>query len=203
MHRAAACIYTRTHDVGLPTQFRFNVGPALQPIARLMTVNRLRCWPNINLTLGLLYTLHQHISKHMPFTRSCFNVELQPSTLAQHWVIVPCLLGYCHIAMRVTLSYPDAKKATSQITRYRIAQCWCNDRPPSATLGHHYPNQNPLSSWYNNIKYKYNREYYFFLTLFKNATVWPSDLKRYIRHVDKDWCTEMSTVSHTQQPSFP
>ena len=64
--------------------------------------------------------------------------------------------------MRVTLSYPDAKKATSQITRYRIAQCWCNDGPPSATLGQHYPSQNPLSS-----NHKYNREYYYFLTLLK------------------------------------
>ena len=31
----------------------------------------------------------------------------------------------------------------------------------------------------------------------------PKDLKRYTRHVRKDWCTEMSTVSLTQHPSFP
>ena len=29
-------------DVGLPTKFRFNVGPALQPIAGSMPVNYLR-----------------------------------------------------------------------------------------------------------------------------------------------------------------
>ena len=120
---------------------------------------------------------------------------LKPSTLAQHWNNIGWLSRVCwdyRIAMRVTLSYPGAKKATSQITRYRMAQCRCNVGPPSATLGQHDPNQNPLSS-----NHKYNREYYFLLTLFKNATVW------HIRHADKDWCTEMSTVSHTQQPSFP
>ena len=78
----------------------------------------------------------------------------------------PVFAGYYRIAMRVTLSYPGAKKATSQITRYRMAQCRCNAGPPSATLGQHDPNQNPLRS-----NHKYNREYYFLLTLFKNATV--------------------------------
>ena len=29
----------RTHDVGLPTQFRFNLGPASQPIAGSMAAN--------------------------------------------------------------------------------------------------------------------------------------------------------------------
>ena len=46
VNRAAACLYTRTHDVGLPTQFRFNAGPASQPIAGSIPVNRPRCWPN-------------------------------------------------------------------------------------------------------------------------------------------------------------
>ena len=55
----------RTEDVGLPTQFRFNVGPASQPIAGSIPVYRLRRWLNTNPTLGLLYTLSQHISKHM------------------------------------------------------------------------------------------------------------------------------------------
>ena len=31
-----------TEDVGLPTKFLFNVGPALQPTAGSMSVNRLR-----------------------------------------------------------------------------------------------------------------------------------------------------------------
>ena len=35
-------------DVGLSTKFRFNVGPAFEPIAGSMPVNRLRRWPNTN-----------------------------------------------------------------------------------------------------------------------------------------------------------
>ena len=56
VNRAVACLHyvPRTEDVGLPTQFRFNVGPVSQPIAVSMPVNRLRRWPNTNPTLGLL-----------------------------------------------------------------------------------------------------------------------------------------------------
>ena len=48
VNHAAACLYDvhRTHDVGLRTRFRFNFGPASQPIPGSMTVNRLRRWPN-------------------------------------------------------------------------------------------------------------------------------------------------------------
>ena len=42
-----------TEDVGLPTKCRFNTGPVLQLIAGSMPVNRLRRWPNINLSPGL------------------------------------------------------------------------------------------------------------------------------------------------------
>ena len=52
----------RTEDVGLPTEFRFNVGPASQPIADSMPVNRLRRWPTTNPSLGMLYTLHKHVA---------------------------------------------------------------------------------------------------------------------------------------------
>ena len=38
------------HNV--PTQYRFNVGPASQPIAGSMQVNRIRRWPNIETELG-------------------------------------------------------------------------------------------------------------------------------------------------------
>ena len=41
-----------THNVGLPIQYRFNVGPASQPIAVSMSVNRIRRWPNIETELG-------------------------------------------------------------------------------------------------------------------------------------------------------
>ena len=53
--RAAACLYTRIQDVGLSTLFRFNVRPVSQPIAGSMPVNRLRCWPNTNSTLSVVY----------------------------------------------------------------------------------------------------------------------------------------------------
>ena len=42
IHSILAYDVPRTEDVGLPTKFRFNVGPALQPIAGSMLVNRLR-----------------------------------------------------------------------------------------------------------------------------------------------------------------
>ena len=46
-----------THNVDLPTQFRFNVGPASQPIAGSMPVNRIRRWPNIETELVLVLAL--------------------------------------------------------------------------------------------------------------------------------------------------
>ena len=50
--RCRAYLAGPTHNVGLPTQFRFNVGPASQPIAGSMPVNRIRRWPNIETVLG-------------------------------------------------------------------------------------------------------------------------------------------------------
>ena len=86
VNRAAVCPYDlpRTEDVGLHTQFRSNAGPSSQPISGSMPVNCLRRWPSTNPTLGLLYTLFLHISKHMAFTQCCFVVDPQSSTLAQH-----------------------------------------------------------------------------------------------------------------------
>ena len=40
-----------TRNVGLPTQYRFNVGQVSQPIAVLMPANRIRRWPNIETEL--------------------------------------------------------------------------------------------------------------------------------------------------------
>ena len=42
IHSILAYDVPDTEDVGIPTKFRFNVGPPLQPIAGLMPVNRLR-----------------------------------------------------------------------------------------------------------------------------------------------------------------
>ena len=80
IHSIHTCDVPHTEDVGLPTKFRFNVGPASQPIAGLMPINRLRRWPNTNLSLGLLYNLRKHVA----FTQCCCNVDPQSSTLARH-----------------------------------------------------------------------------------------------------------------------
>ena len=58
IHSILAYDVSLGEDAGLATKFRFNVGPALQPIAGSMPVNRLRRWPNTNLSPGLLYTLY-------------------------------------------------------------------------------------------------------------------------------------------------
>ena len=42
----------RIHNVGLTTQYRFNVGSASQPIPISMPVNRIRRWPTIETELG-------------------------------------------------------------------------------------------------------------------------------------------------------
>ena len=44
-----------TDDRGLPTKFRFNAGPALQPIAGSMPVNRLRRWPTLIYHQAVVY----------------------------------------------------------------------------------------------------------------------------------------------------
>ena len=80
IHSILAYDVPRTEDLGLPTKFRLNVGPALQPIAGSMPVNRLRRWPSTNLSPGLLYTLRKHVT----FKQCCFNVDTQSSTLARH-----------------------------------------------------------------------------------------------------------------------
>ena len=80
IHSILAYDAPRTEDVGLPTKFRFNAGQALQPIAGSMPVNRLRRWPNTNLSPGLLYTSRERVA----FNQCCFNVDPQSSTLARH-----------------------------------------------------------------------------------------------------------------------
>ena len=49
----SCCAYLNDiHDVGLPTQFLFNVGPELRLIASSMPVNRVRRWLNSRPTLN-------------------------------------------------------------------------------------------------------------------------------------------------------
>ena len=85
----------RTHNVGLPTQYRFNVGPASQPFAGSMPVNRIPRWPNIE-TVGdcpvfaltaIRLTLRPH-EGHYPYnTKHLPNCEvmLGPTTVGQQY----------------------------------------------------------------------------------------------------------------------
>ena len=77
----------RTEDVGLPIKFRFNVGPTLQPIVGSLPIDRLRRWPNTNLSSGLLYSFRKHVA----FNQCCFNVDPLSSTLALKWNSIKCL----------------------------------------------------------------------------------------------------------------
>ena len=52
IHAILAVGLPGTHNIGLPTQYRFNVVPASQPIAGSMPVNRIRRWSNIETELG-------------------------------------------------------------------------------------------------------------------------------------------------------
>ena len=136
IHSIFAYDVPHTEDVGLPTKCRFNVRPALQPIAGSMTVDRLRRWPSTNLSQGLLYSLRKHVS----FNQNCFNVDPQSSTLVRHWnTLGDCtIFSNCWIIL-VTFKNPGVRNTKKHDT---LAQCWCNTGPPSATLGQHYSNQN-------------------------------------------------------------
>ena len=66
-----------THNLGLPTQFWFNVAPVSQPIAGSMPTDCLRRWPSTTPTLDLLY-----ISGSTP--RKMFSVGPTSSTQARN-----------------------------------------------------------------------------------------------------------------------
>ena len=158
IHSMLAYDVPHTEDVGLPTKFRFNVGPASQPIAGSMPINHPRRWPNTNPSLSLLYTLRKYVA----FTQCCFNVYPQYSLLARH----ETALGDCTlfsdcckgVTMRVTLSIPAPETPNNTIH-------WSN---ADAMLGH------CLRRWANIIPIKtllalitiFNRESIFFLNTF-------------------------------------
>ena len=81
IHSILAYNVPGTEDVSIPTKFWFNVGSALQPTAGSMPVNRLRRWPNINLSPVSCILC----AKRVTFNQCCFNVDPQSSTLARHW----------------------------------------------------------------------------------------------------------------------
>ena len=76
-----------TEDVGLPTKFLFNVGPELQLIVGSMPVNRLRRWPNTNLSPGLLNTLKN--------TRHSTNAVSMLTYILRRLPVIKTALGDC------------------------------------------------------------------------------------------------------------
>ena len=142
-----------THNVGLPTQYRFNNGPGSQPIAGSMTVNRIRRWHNIETELG-----------------DCPVFALT--------------------AIRVTLYAPKGHYPDNTIHRLNC-EIILGDAGPVLLQ------PKPFKLLTTNIIVNI----FFSEDFFKHGSTSPKDLKRYIAHVHKDWCTEMSTVSHTQYPS--
>ena len=78
-----------TNNVGLPTQYRLNVGPASQPIAGSMPVNSIRRWPTIETELGDCPVL----------ARTALRVTLYPpkgeySKNTIHWPNCEIMLGH-------------------------------------------------------------------------------------------------------------
>ena len=95
------CLYDvpGTHNVGLPTQYRFNVGPASQPIAVSMPANHTRRWLNIEQNrvvipclLWLPYEctdaldpVRPLLGKHDILAQMWSNVGPRSATLGQHY----------------------------------------------------------------------------------------------------------------------
>ena len=139
---AVTCLYDvpRTHDVGIPTMFWFDV--ASQPISGSMKVNRLRRWP----------TLIQHWLCCILCTSTSANTWLSPNivsmstqrvldagpTLKQLWVSVLCLLG-SQCPWRLSHQSPERPFPNNRIH-------WPNADagPQSTTLGQHYSNLKPF-----------------------------------------------------------
>ena len=97
-----------TEDEGLPTKFRFNVGPALQLIAGSMPVNRIQRWPNTNLSPGMLYTLRKHVA----FNRYCFNVDPRSSTLEIAFGDCTVFSDFCIILVTFKIPAPETPHTT-------------------------------------------------------------------------------------------
>ena len=79
--------------------------------------NRLRRLPNTNPTLGLLYTLRQHIIKHMTFTQS--NAVLILTHSFRCWPNIETELGDCPAFALTVWGYPFLPcNQKGQRTRY-------------------------------------------------------------------------------------
>ena len=112
-----------THNEGLPTQYRINVGPASQPIAGSMLVNCIRRWPNIKTELGdcpvFALTAFPVNTKHL------YNIYTMSA-----------LTGA--LTLYLSKGYYPLTPYIGQI----VKTCWAT----VCDVGQHYSNQNPLSS---------------------------------------------------------
>ena len=191
IHSIFAYDVPRPEDVGLPTKCRFNVQPLRCPLL-------VQC-RSIVYDAGLTIIHHWVCcilhGKHVAFSQCCFNVDPPSSTLVkQHWVIVPYFLtAALGVTVPVTFSIPAPE--TPDNTIY-----WPN---ADVMLGHCLRRRAKTKTIQALITI-FNREGIFFLnTFYRRKYLTYRDFKRYVAHGHKDWCTEMSTVSHTQHPSFP
>ena len=163
--------------VRLLTKFRFNVGPALQPIACSMPVNRLRRWPNTDPSLGpFAVYLSETLGIH-PMLFQCWPTVFDAGpTLKQPSVIV----------IQVTLFIPAPETPHNTIR-------W----PNADVMLWHWAKIIPTKTLYALITI-FDSECIFFWTLFKDESIDPRDLKRYIWLVYRN----VNRFPHTA-PLFP
>ena len=152
-----ACLYD-THDVGLPTQFRFNVWPVSQPIAEQIVYDAVPILLQ-HLVCCILSGSTTANTCHLPDTVSMSAQRLR------RWPDIGTAFGDCPVfartAMRVTLyssrlqksHYPDntMHRPNADVMLGHRLWCWTNTIPT-------------LSLIWSLIPYPlYNREYIFFL----------------------------------------
>ena len=137
IHSVLAYDVPDTEDVGLPTLFRFNVGPTLQPIAGSMPVNRLDADPTL---------IYQRVCCIF-----CANTYHSTNTVSmlthslRRWPVIETALSDCIVFSDCCIMRGRCT-SRSQTPDNTIHDTRCNAGPLSATLGQHYSNQNPLSS---------------------------------------------------------
>ena len=224
-----------TEDIGLPTEFRFNVGPALQPIPGSMPCRYLtdcfQCnalciisWARQlfwyfnfmnrfviyvrkkrrNIFGGHLYDADPALINHPVCCILCASTFHSTNTVSmlthglRRWAVIETALGDCTVfsdccIMLVTFKIPASET-------------------PDNTI--HWPNadimlDHRLRRWVNIIPAKPFKllttniivnsiisEHLLKTKVFKSRT-WK------VIFVHKNWCTEMSTISHTKHPSSP
>ena len=178
MHSILAYDVPRTADVGLPTKFRLNGGPASQPITGSIPVNRLRRWPSTN--PSLVCSMLCANTWHLPNAVSMLTHSLP------RWLDIETALGDCTVfsdccmgvTMRVTLYFPVPE---TPVTRKHNTLANSNAGPLSATLGQHYSNQNPLRSNHYIQLWRYIFSEHFLKTKALNLATSNAILEMFIR----------------------